>query len=251
MTANFGRRLYDAFFASYTEKVWGIPGSEIHAEWAAQRIKDFSFGKALLRGAAPEPPDADDADRGVPLSAPRARADVGASAGARGGARDPRPAAARAFGRSSTSHGPSPLSPSSTTAGSRTSAVDAVLSSIPLSDLVLSLDPAPPEEIVAAARAAALPLALPRRARDRRRAAVPGQLDLPPRPGDPGGAGPELRGLEPATWSKPGTTCLGVEYFCFEGRRHLGAPGRGRGRRSRRRSSRGSVSSTRRRSSTA
>ena len=42
------RRLYDAFFRSYTEKVWGIPGSEIHAEWAAQRIKDFSLGKALL-----------------------------------------------------------------------------------------------------------------------------------------------------------------------------------------------------------
>ncbi len=34
--------------ASYTEKVWGIPGSEIHSEWAAQRIKDFSFWKALL-----------------------------------------------------------------------------------------------------------------------------------------------------------------------------------------------------------
>ena len=26
VTARFGRRLYDAFFRSYTEKVWGIPG---------------------------------------------------------------------------------------------------------------------------------------------------------------------------------------------------------------------------------
>src|SRR5262249_55079388 len=34
--ARFGRRLYDSFFRTYTEKVWGIPGSEIRSEWAAQ-----------------------------------------------------------------------------------------------------------------------------------------------------------------------------------------------------------------------
>ena len=44
----FGRRLYDAFFRSYTEKVWGIPGSEIQAEWAAQRIQEFSLPQAIL-----------------------------------------------------------------------------------------------------------------------------------------------------------------------------------------------------------
>ncbi len=44
----FGKRLYDAFFRSYTEKVWGIPGSEIQAEWAAQRIQEFSLPKAVL-----------------------------------------------------------------------------------------------------------------------------------------------------------------------------------------------------------
>ena len=32
-----------SFFRSYTEKVWGIPGSEIRAEWAAQRIRNFSL----------------------------------------------------------------------------------------------------------------------------------------------------------------------------------------------------------------
>src|SRR5207248_1754608 len=48
VTVHFGRRLYDAFFRSYTEKVWGIPGSEIKAEWAAQRIKNFSLFKAAL-----------------------------------------------------------------------------------------------------------------------------------------------------------------------------------------------------------
>ncbi|MGI8462545.1 MAG: NAD(P)/FAD-dependent oxidoreductase [Solirubrobacterales bacterium] len=44
----FGQRLYDAFFRSYTEKVWGIPGSEIQAEWAAQRIQEFSLLHAIM-----------------------------------------------------------------------------------------------------------------------------------------------------------------------------------------------------------
>src|SRR5439155_23620282 len=48
VTARFGRRLYDAFFRSYTQKLWGIPGSEIRSLWAAQRIKNFSLGKAML-----------------------------------------------------------------------------------------------------------------------------------------------------------------------------------------------------------
>jgi protoporphyrinogen oxidase len=43
----FGRRLFNTFFKTYTEKVWGIPCSEIRAEWAAQRIKGLSLITAL------------------------------------------------------------------------------------------------------------------------------------------------------------------------------------------------------------
>jgi protoporphyrinogen oxidase len=39
----FGRWLFNQFFKSYTEKVWGVSTSEIRAEWAAQRIKGLSF----------------------------------------------------------------------------------------------------------------------------------------------------------------------------------------------------------------
>jgi protoporphyrinogen oxidase len=46
VTNRFGRRLYDLFFKSYNEKVWGVPPSEIRAEWAAQRIKGLSFFSA-------------------------------------------------------------------------------------------------------------------------------------------------------------------------------------------------------------
>lgn len=44
----FGGRLYWHFFRTYTEKVWGIPPTEIRADWAAQRIKDLSLTKAVV-----------------------------------------------------------------------------------------------------------------------------------------------------------------------------------------------------------
>lgn len=44
----FGRELYRTFFQAYTEKVWGVPCSEISAEWGAQRIKGLSITRALL-----------------------------------------------------------------------------------------------------------------------------------------------------------------------------------------------------------
>ncbi len=48
VTNRFGKRLFQTFFKTYTEKVWGIPCSELKAEWAAQRIKDLSLKTALL-----------------------------------------------------------------------------------------------------------------------------------------------------------------------------------------------------------
>jgi protoporphyrinogen oxidase len=44
----FGERLFSIFFKTYTEKVWGIPCSELRAEWAAQRIKDLSLRSAVV-----------------------------------------------------------------------------------------------------------------------------------------------------------------------------------------------------------
>jgi protoporphyrinogen oxidase len=46
----FGRRLYKIFFKTYTEKLWGIPCTEIRAEWAAQRIKGLSL-RSLIKNA--------------------------------------------------------------------------------------------------------------------------------------------------------------------------------------------------------
>jgi protoporphyrinogen oxidase len=43
----FGRELYGTFFKSYTEKVWGVPCDHISAEWGAQRIKGLSLRTAI------------------------------------------------------------------------------------------------------------------------------------------------------------------------------------------------------------
>jgi protoporphyrinogen oxidase len=48
VTNRFGKRLFQTFFKTYTEKVWGIPCSELKAEWAAQRIKDLSLKTVVL-----------------------------------------------------------------------------------------------------------------------------------------------------------------------------------------------------------
>ena len=47
VTARFGKRLYRHFFKTYSEKLWGIPCSELDADFAAQRIKKLSLYEAI------------------------------------------------------------------------------------------------------------------------------------------------------------------------------------------------------------
>ena len=46
----FGERLFQIFFKTYTEKVWGMSCDEISADWAAQRIKGLDLITAVLNG---------------------------------------------------------------------------------------------------------------------------------------------------------------------------------------------------------
>lgn len=48
VTNRFGKRLFEIFFKTYTEKIWGVSTSELRAEFAAQRIKDLSLKTAVL-----------------------------------------------------------------------------------------------------------------------------------------------------------------------------------------------------------
>ena len=50
----FGERLFQIFFKTYTEKVWGMKCTEISADWAAQRIKGLSLGSAIKHAILPK-----------------------------------------------------------------------------------------------------------------------------------------------------------------------------------------------------
>src|SRR2546429_70416 len=79
----FGKRLFNIFFKSYTEKVWGMSCKEISADWAAQRIRGLSLGSAIKNALLPQrSPNGDhqrhqDVDQFFPVSAQRPGDDVG------------------------------------------------------------------------------------------------------------------------------------------------------------------------------
>ena len=215
VTARFGRRLYEAFFRSYTEKVWGIPGSEIRAEWAAQRIKDFSLANALLsvlrlrRSRSTTMIERFRYPRRGPgqmwqaFQAHVERAGIEVDLGTR--CVEIQHDGARAV--AVVVDGPG---------GRAEHAVDGVLSSIPLGELVARMSPSAPDAVLAAARGL----------RYRSMCLVALMTDEPePFPDnwiylhDPGVRAGRVQNF--GAWSPdmvpPGATCLGVEYFCFEG----------------------------------
>jgi len=53
VVARFGYRLYRIFFKTYTEKVWGVPATDLPSDWAAQRIKNLSLWKAVVNALLP------------------------------------------------------------------------------------------------------------------------------------------------------------------------------------------------------
>ena len=214
VTQRFGQRLYDKFFRSYTEKVWGIPGSEVRAEWAAQRIKDFSFWHAfttLLQLRRKTVTTLIEEFR-YPRLGPGQMWEAFASSVEEAGI--PVRLNHRCI---SIAHSTGRVEGLTVRNGDDFEhAVDGVLSSIPLSELVHILEPGAPDAVLAAAD----------RLRYRDLCLVALILDEEePFPDnwvyihDPGTRAGRVQNF--GAWSSslvvPGTTCLGVEYFCFEG----------------------------------
>jgi protoporphyrinogen oxidase len=54
LVARFGWRLYRALFKTYTEKVWGVQVSDMPADWAAQRVKNLDLRKAVMNAILPK-----------------------------------------------------------------------------------------------------------------------------------------------------------------------------------------------------
>src|SRR5579875_2130607 len=54
LVARFGARLYNHYFKTYTERVWGHPPAEMPADWAAQRVKNLSLLSAIVNSLLPK-----------------------------------------------------------------------------------------------------------------------------------------------------------------------------------------------------
>jgi protoporphyrinogen oxidase len=214
VVSRFGRRIYQTFFESYTEKVWGIPGEEIQSEWAAQRIQNFTFVQALLgilglrRGHATTLIEEFKYPRFGPGQLWEEVAERLEAAGTTVRLGHEVTAISHSGGRAQTV--------TVETEGREIEyPVESVLSTIPLAELVFALRPAAPAEVREAAR----------RLRYRNLSLVALMIDEPePFPDnwiylhDPDTRAGRVQNF--GAWSpdmvRPGTTCLGVEYFCFD-----------------------------------
>jgi len=217
----FGRRLFSIFFKTYTEKVWGMPTSQLSADWAAQRIKGLSLSKAVInafRGGQPRSAETiktliDTFD--YPRLGPgqmweQAAADLKAQGGR------------LEMGRRVTrivreGDRVTAVETSGIDGGRSIVDGDQFIVSMPLREAVLAFDPALPEAAQAAARALSyrdfITVAL----------VVEGENPFPDNwiyvhePGVRLGRVQNFRNWSEAMIGRPGTTCLGLEYFCFEG----------------------------------
>jgi protoporphyrinogen oxidase len=216
----FGRRLFSIFFKTYTEKVWGMPTSQLSADWAAQRIKGLSLSKAVINAFRGRQPDSGETIKTLidtfdyPRLGPgqmweKAAADLRALGGRlemgrrvtriiREGDRVTAVEAEGGGGRSVVNG-------------------DQFIVSMPLRETVLAFDPPLPGPIQAAARGLSyrdfITVAL----------VVEGENPFPDNwlyihePGVRLGRVQNFRNWSEAMIGRPGTTCLGLEYFCFEG----------------------------------
>ena len=221
VTNRFGRRLFAIFFQTYTEKVWGIPTSELSADWAAQRIKGLSLSTAILnafrgRGEAGGPVIKTLIDTfAYPRHGPgqmweKAAADLQALGGrVELGWRANK--IRHADGRITA------IEAAGATGGSRTFAADAFILSMPLQETVRAFDPPLAPAMLAAADGL--------RYRDFLTVAlvVEGANPFPDNwiyihePEVRLGRIQNFKNWSEAMIGRAGTTCLGLEYFCFEG----------------------------------
>jgi protoporphyrinogen oxidase len=158
----FGRHLYETFFKDYTEKVWGVDCREISPEWGAQRVKGLSITRAVghaLRKLA-QIGSGDLAQKDIetsliekflyPKRGPGQMWEVVAEmVSARGG--EIRLGTKLVGLRSDGSRLGAAIVENAATGARNEIACDAVISTMPIKDLVAALDPPPSSEVLAIA----------------------------------------------------------------------------------------------------
>ena len=214
----FGSRLYRIFFKTYTEKVWGIPCTEIRAEWAAQRVHGLSLGRAILSATSLQ-------RRSVVIKSLIDRF------------RYPRLGPGQMWercaerivelgGRVLTSHHVKAIDVSESRAcavevvtreGDKTFEADQIVTTMPLRSLVRAIQPSPPEAVKVAAEGLAyrdfilVALILDKES------LFPDNWIYVHTPGVLVGRIQNFNNWSAAMVPGPGVTCIGMEYFCFKG----------------------------------
>lgn len=218
VTNRFGKRLFEIFFKTYTEKVWGIPCTEIRAEWAAQRIQGLSLAKAILNAAQLQRRSETIKTLIDRFQYPRlGPGQMWESAVERiralGGAVLLRHAVERIEHRD----GRIAAVIANTPEGERRITGDHFISTMPLRNLARAFHPAPPPAIRAAGEGLNyrdfLTVALIIDADD----IFPDNWIYIHTPGVRVGRIQNFNNWSRAMVPEPGKTCLGLEYFCFEG----------------------------------
>ncbi len=218
----FGRRLFAIFFKTYTEKVWGIPTDQLSADWAAQRIKGLSLSKAIINafkgpqkgGNASVIKTLIDTFEYPRLGPGQMWEKTAVDLQALGGEIRMGTRARRILHRNGRITG---VELETASGALETVQAEQYILSMPLRETALAFDPPLP----AAAREAAEKLAY----RDFLTVAlvVEGENPFPDNwiyihdPGVKLGRIQNFKNWSESLIGRPGTTCLGLEYFCFEG----------------------------------
>jgi protoporphyrinogen oxidase len=217
----FGKRLFQIFFKSYTEKVWGIPCNQISADWAAQRIRGLSmrsviwnalFARKKGSGIKTLIHEFQYPRKGPGMMWERTRELV------------------EARGSEVVFHAPVEKiyweegSVTGILAGGRVYRGDHFISSMPIRELIRALEPAPPEPVLRAATdfnyRDFLTVALIVRGTD----LFPDNWIYVHDPSVSVGRVQNYNNWSPEMVPNDFTTCLGLEYFCTEGDGIWGMP---------------------------
>ena len=219
----FGHRLFSIFFKTYNEKVWGMSAKELSADWGAQRIKGLNLGEAIKNALLPRKQSA---DRGAviktlidqfryPRYGPGQMWETVRDkliAGGNSVAMDQAVEAIHHAGGRVTS-----ITVRDSTGNQREVTGTHFISTLPIRELITKMDPALPEPVVRAASSLKYRDFLTVAAVVNREAMFPDNWIYIHDPAVKVGRIQNFKNWSPSMVADPKTTCLGLEYFCFEG----------------------------------
>ena len=219
----FGWRLYSIFFKTYTEKVWGISTTELSADWAAQRIKSLDLWLVIRSALLPRRRPS---HRGeivttlidkfrYPRLGPGQMWERVAEISREKG----HPVLfGRAVDRIQHEHGRVRTVVTRNASGKLEEHPGSeFISSIPMRELIARLDPAPPESVRQAAESLSYRDFISVALMINRADVFPDNWIYIHEPSVRVGRIQNFKNWSPAMVPDQAKTCLGLEYFCFEG----------------------------------